>query len=166
MLDHARCGTRGARRTEVAVPARRRSASELQFEAGDRVGPYRITRRLAPGCYDGETVESDLPVRVELAGEDDTALIDVRFARACAQLQLVEHACVARMIGHGTLANGRPWVASARHPGTALSDVLAERRLLPHETVALIHSTATVLAHTHRRHVVHGTLRPHHLTLS
>ena len=150
----------------MGVPARRRSASELQFDPGERVGPYRITRRVAPSCYDAETAESDLPVRIELAGEDDTALIDVRFSRACAQLELVEHPCVARMIDHGVLANGRPWIASARHPGTALSDVLAERRLLPHETLALIHSTASVLVHAHHRHVVHGMLRPHHLTLS
>ena len=150
----------------VAVPVRRRSASELQFDQGERVGPYRVVRRVAPSCYDAETLETGLPVRIELAGEDDTALIDVRFSRACAQLELVEHPCVARMIGHGVLANGRPWVASARHPGTALSDVLAERRLLEHETLALIHSTASVLVHAHQRNVVHGMLRPHHLTLS
>lgn len=123
-------------------------------------------RRVAPGCYDAETNDSGLPVRIELAGLEDTRLIDVRFARACAQLELVEHPCVARMINHGTLPNGRPWVASARHPGPALSDVLSERRLLPHETVALIHSTASVLAHAHARGVVHAALRPHHLTLS
>jgi len=133
---------------------------------GDRVGPYQVIRRVAPSCYDAETLESGLPIRIELAGEDDTALIDVRFSRACTQIERVDHPCVARMVAHGVLANGRPWVASARHPGTALSDVLAERRLLPHETVALIHSTAIVLAHAHRRQVVHGMLRPHHLTLS
>lgn len=150
----------------MGVPVRRRSASELQFDSGERVGPYRVVRRVAPSCYDAETLASGLPVRIELAGDDDTALIDVRFSRACAQLSLVDHPCVARMIDHGVLANGRPWVASARHPGTALSDVLGERRLLPHETLALIHSTATVLAHAHHRQVVHGALRPHHLTLS
>lgn len=123
-------------------------------------------RRVAPGCYDAETIDSELPVRIELAGSEDTRLIDVRFSRACAQLALVEHACVARMFGHGVLSNGRPWVASARHPGPALSDVLAERRLLPHETVALLHSTTSVLIHAHERGVVHGALRPHHLTLA
>jgi len=125
-----------------------------------------VVRRVAPGCYDAETVDSELPARIELAGPEDTRLIDVRFSRACAQLALVEHPCVARMIGHGVLANGRPWVASARHPGPALSDVLAERRLLPHETVALLHSTTSVLVHAHDRGVVHGALRPHHLTLA
>lgn len=110
--------------------------------------------------------ETGLPVRIELAGDDDSALIDVRFSRACARLAIVDHPCVARMVDHGVLANGRPWIASARYPGTSLSDVLAERRLLPHETVALIHSTARVLAHAHQQQVVHGMLRPHHLTLT
>lgn len=150
----------------MGVPVRRRSASELQFDPGERVGPYQVTRRVAPGCYDGEELASGQPVRIELASADDTALIDVRFSRACAQLALVDHPCVAPMIDHGVLSNGRPWVSSERHPGTALSDVLAERRLLPRETIALIHSAATVLAYAHQRRVVHGTLRPHHLTLS
>ena len=165
-LDHTRCGTRPARLVLVGAPVQRRSPSELQFESGKRVGPYRVVRRVAPSCYDAEALESGLPVRIELADANDTALIDVRFSRACVQLALVDHPCVARMIGHGVLTNGRPWVASARHPGAALSDVLGERRLLPHETVALIHSTALVLAHAHQRKVVHGMLRPHHLTLS
>ena len=150
----------------MGVPVVRRSPSEYQFDSHRRVGPYRVIRRVAPSCYDAETLESDLPVRIELASADDTALIDVRFSRACVQLELVEHPCVARMIGHGVLKNGRPWVASARHPGPALSDILGERRLLPHETVALIHSVASVLVHAHQRKVVHGMLRPHHLTLS
>lgn len=150
----------------MGLPALRRSASELQFDPGDRVGQYEVIRRVAPSCYDAETLSTQLPVRIELAGEDDTALIDVRFSRACAQLALVEHPCVARMIDHGVFTNGRPWVASARHPGTALSDVLFRRTLTPHETVALIHSTASVLAHAHERQIVHGMLRPHHLTLS
>ena len=124
-----------------------------------------MTRRIAPSCYDAESFASDVPVRIEIAGDEDTALIDVRFSRARAKLECVEHPCVARIIDHGVLADGRPWVASARHPGSALSDILRARRLSPHETVALIHSTASVLAHAHRRQVVHGALRPHHLTL-
>lgn len=150
----------------MGVPLRRRSVSRLQLEDGERIGPYEVIRRVAPSCYDAETLSSGLPVRIELAGDGDAELIDVRFARACAQLELVEHPCVAPMIGHGVLADGRPWIASARHPGTALSDVLHERQLAPREVVALIHSTASVLAHVHLRRVVHGSLRPHHLTLS
>lgn len=150
----------------MAIPSRRRFASELQFDEGVRVGPYQIVRRIAPSCYDAETLASGLPVRIDLAGDEDTALIDVRFSRARSQLELVEHPCIARIVDHGVLCNGRPWVATARPPGTPLSDVLAERRLLPHETLALVHSTARVLAHAHARQVVHGSLRPHHLTLS
>ncbi|HEY4059445.1 MAG TPA: hypothetical protein VGM39_22660, partial [Kofleriaceae bacterium] len=109
--------------------ARRRSASELQFDVGHRVGDYEITRRVAPSCYDAEDLRSGDLVRIELASEEDSALIDVRFSRAATQLQLIEHSCISAVIDHGLLANGRPWVASARHAGTPLSDVLAERKL-------------------------------------
>lgn len=150
----------------MGIPVRRRSASELQFDEGDRVGPYQVVRRVAPSCYDAEALASGTPVRIELATADDHALIDVRFSRAQAQLALVDHACVAQIIDHGVLSNGRPWVASERPAGTALSDVLAQRRLEPREVTALIYSVAQVLAFAHHRQVVHGALRPHHLTLS
>ncbi|CAN5896190.1 hypothetical protein BH11MYX2_BH11MYX2_11340 [soil metagenome] len=150
----------------MGVLLRRRSASELQFDAGHRVGPYQIVRRVAPSCFDAEDLRTSDAVRIELASEEDSALIDVRFSRAATQLQLIEHPCIAPVLDHGVLADGRPWVASDRHPGTPLSDVLAQRKLLHHETIALVHSVATVLAHAHQHRIVHGSLRPHHLTLS
>ncbi|GEM_PF-6803030 len=105
-------------------------------------------------------------MRIELAGCEDNALIDVRFSRARAQLELVDHPLVAQIIDHGVLSNGRPWVASQRPAGTPLSYVLGQRRLEARETVALIYSVAQVLALAHHHQVVHGSLRPHHLTLS
>ncbi len=150
----------------MGIPIRRRSASELQFDEGDRVGPYQVIRRVAPSCYDAEAVDSGAPVRIELASDADAALIDIRFTRAQAQLSLVVHPLIAQIIDHGVLANGRPWVASERPAGTALSDVLSQRRLEPRECTALIYSVAQVLAFAHHRQVVHGSLRPHHLTLS
>lgn len=147
----------------VGVPARRRASSELDE---DRIGPYRVLHRVAPSCYDAEAVASGAPVRIELAGCEDNALIDVRFSRARAQLELVEHPLVAQIIDHGVLSNGRPWVASQRPAGTPLSYVLGQRRLEARETVALIYSVAQVLAIAHHHQVVHGSLRPHHLTLS
>lgn len=150
----------------MGVPVRRRASSELQFDEGDRVGPYRVLHRVAPSCYDAEAIASGAPVRIELASSEDNALIDVRFSRARAQLELVEHPCVAQIIDHGVLSNGRPWVASQRPAGTPLSYVLGQRRLEARETVALIYSVAQVLAIAHHHQVVHGMLRPHHLTLS
>jgi len=142
------------------------SASEPQFGFGDRVGSYQVIRRVAPNCYDAEAVASGEPIRIELATEDDSALIDVRFSRARTQLESVVHPGVAPIVDQGVLSNGRPWVASTRPPGTSLSNVLARRNLEPHETVALICSVADVLAYAHQRQVVHGSLRPHHLTLA
>ncbi len=130
------------------------------------MGPYEVVRRVAPSCYDAETLATGAPVRIELATDADAALIDIRFTRARAQLALVQHPLIAQIIDHGMLQNGRPWVAYERPPGTALSDVLTQRRLESREVTALIYSVAQVLAFAHHRQVVHGALRPHHLTLS
>ena len=157
---------RAAALNTVGALLRRLSASELQFDFGERIGPYQLIRRVAPGCYDAEAIASGDPIRIELASEDDTALIDVRFSRARVQLEHVDDPCVAQIVDQGVLSNGRPWVASQRLPGTSLSNVLAQRKLEPGETVALIYSVAGVLAYMHHRQVVHGALRPHHLTVS
>ena len=127
---------------------------------------YQVTSRVAPGCFDAHSLVTDQPVRIELAGEEDSALIDVRFSRAAAQLTLCDHPCIAQILETGVLSNGRPWVASARPEGTALSDMFAKGRLTHDQTVALVHSTAGVLMHAHQRAIVHGGVRPHHLTLA
>ena len=163
-LERLPRGTRPAVPNTVGAAVVRASAPEPLF--GDRVGPYQVIRRVAPGCYDAEAIASGDAVRLDLAGEADSALIDVRFSRARTQLELVDHPGVAQLIDQGVLSNGRPWVASQRPPGTSLSSILARRRLEPRETVALIYSVAGVLALAHHRQIVHGSLRPHHLTLA
>lgn len=160
-----RGGTQAAALDTVGA-LRRLAVPGQEFEFGDRVGPYQVIRRVAPSCYDAEAVDSGAPVRIDLASEDDSALIDVRFSRARVQLELVQHPSVAQIIDHGVMSDGRPWMASTRPPGTSLSSVLARRRLEPAEVVALIYSVASVLAYAHQCRVVHGSLRPHHLTLS
>ncbi len=159
------CGTRDAPLTTVGA-FRRLSSSDLQLDFGDRVGAYQVIRRVAPNCYDAEAVTSGTSVRIDIASEEDGALIDVRFSRARTRLELVDHGCVAQIVDQGVLASGRPWVASTRPPGTPLSAVLARRKLEPAEVAAFISSVAGVLAYAHHRQVVHGSLRPHHLTLS
>jgi len=164
--DHRPLGTGPASLKPVVVRARRFPASEVTFGSGDLRARYRVIRRVAPSCFDAVSIRSGDAIRIMVATEDDSALIDVRFSRARTQLELVDHPCVAQIVDQGVLPNGRPWVASRRPPGTPLSDVLARRNLEPRETVAFIYSVAGVLAHAHDRSVVHGSLRPHHLTLS
>lgn len=165
-LDRSRCGTRTALLGTVGVLVRRTSATVVPYGTRDLWRRYRVIGRVAPSCYDAEDIGSGAPIRINIASEADSALIDVRFSRARTQLALIDHPCVAQIVDQGVLPSGRPWVASHRPPGTALSSVLARRKLEPHEIEALLSSVAEVLADAHHHQVVHGSLRPHHLTLA
>ncbi len=120
------------------VPARN---TELAYRASHRVLPRRAhVAILAPafvGCR---------PAEVQLMRE------------ACV-LETLHHCGVPRVFECGVLDH-RPWVASECIVGTTIEEAAAERPLPIPEALAVIRDAAAVLAHAHRRGVVHRDLTP------
>jgi eukaryotic-like serine/threonine-protein kinase len=85
-----------------------------------------------------------------------------------AEIQLMREACVVETLHHvgvprvyecGVL-DRRPWVASEQITGTTIEDAAARRPLAPGEAIAVIRDAAAILAHAHRRGVVHCDITP------
>ncbi|HET9987352.1 MAG TPA: hypothetical protein VFQ65_02510, partial [Kofleriaceae bacterium] len=93
----------------------------------------------------------------------DSRLVEVRFVRAQAMLEPLSHPGLAQILDHGTLWDERPWVASQRPHGAALSELFAQGRLTHDEASALVRGAAGVLAYAHAHSIVHGHLRPHQI---
>ena len=130
---------------------------------GDRVGIYQIVRRIAPNYYDAEDAISHRRITIETGARDDSRLVDVRFVRAQAILEPIDHPGVARIVDHGTLYDERPWVASQRPHGAMLAELFVQGRLTHDETTALVRGASAVLAYVHAHDIVHGNLRPHQI---
>lgn len=130
---------------------------------GDRVGVYRIVRRIAPSYYDAEDITNGQRITIEVGDRDDRRLADVRFLRSQAILAPLHHPGLAPMLDQGALYDHRPWIAARRPHGAALSELFLQGRLTRDETVAVVRGVASVLAYAHANEVVHGNLRPHQI---
>ena len=84
---------------------------------------------------------------------------EVQLMREACVLEILHHAGVPRVYECG-VHDRRPWVASEHIAGTSI-EIAAARRPLPiGDALAVIRDAAAVLAHAHRRGVVHRDLRP------
>lgn len=137
----------------------------VELAAGDRVGIFRIVRRIAPSYYDAEDAVTQVRVTVEVGDRDDSRLVDVRYVRAQSILEPLSHPGIARILDHGTLYDERPWIVAQRPHGAALSELFGAGRLTQAEAAALVRGVAGVLAYVHAHEIVHGNLRPHQIVV-
>ncbi|MFT3692891.1 MAG: hypothetical protein QM831_07105 [Kofleriaceae bacterium] len=135
------------------------------LQEGDRIGMFRITRRIAPQYYEAEDVAQRHRIAIEIGQKDDTRLVDVRFVRAASLLEPMKHPGIARVIDHGALYDERPWLAMKRPHGVLLSELFGAGRLTTAEATAVVRGCASVLAYVHAEKIVHGNLRPHQIVV-
>jgi serine/threonine protein kinase len=136
-----------------------------ELAAGDRVGIFRIVRRIAPSYYDAEDAVTEKRVTVEVGDRDDSRLVDVRYVRAQSILEPLSHPGIAQILDHGTLYDERPWMVAQRPHGATLSELFGAGRLTRAEAAALVRGVAGVLAYVHAHQIVHGNLRPHQIVV-
>ena len=129
-----------------------------------RIGDYKITREL-PSITD-EVLEFEathvlLPrcARLRVLGGSYSELAKRLMREACI-LEALHHVGVPRIFECGRLEDRRVWIAIELVDGPTLADAIADRPLLPDETLALLRDLALILHHAHARGVVHGRLRP------
>jgi serine/threonine-protein kinase len=73
----------------------------------------------------------------------------------------VQHPGIAPVLGHGQLADGRPWLATPFFEGSALDALLAEQGRLPWQLVVpVLAELASVLGAAHAAGVVHRDVKP------
>lgn len=134
--------TRGPRIADYCLHEQVRArASEIAYRATHRVLP-----RIARVTILNPAFVGFLPAEVQLM-------------REAWVLETLHHAGVPRVYECGVL-DRRPWVASEHVAGTSIEDAAARRPLPINEALAVIRDAAAILAHAHRRGVVHRDLRP------
>lgn len=84
---------------------------------------------------------------------------EVQLMREACVLETLHHAGVPRVFECG-VHDRRPWVATEHVGGTSIEQAAAERPLPIGEAVAAVRDAAAVLAHAHRRGVLHRNLTP------
>lgn len=155
---------------------RRAATPRVRFVADDRISHYRIERELGatPGGVLYQVTHLVLPRRAVIKvphpnptpGTCDRQALAVLLLREACLLEALQHPGVPQLYESGILEDRRPWFAVERIEGGTLAELIARGPIEPLEVAALVRDVADVLAHAHRRGVIHHGLRPDRIVLT
>ncbi len=138
----------------------------------ERVGPYRIIQMLGEGgmgvVYEAEEME---PVRRRVAlklvrAGHDTREVLARFDAERRALAVMNHACIAKVLGAGTTETGQPYFAMELVRGLPITLFCDARRLPIRDRLLLFISVCEAVQHAHQKGVIHRDLKPSNILVS
>jgi eukaryotic-like serine/threonine-protein kinase len=135
---------------------------------GDVVGDrFRIEREAAHGgmgtVYRAHDLATDTPVAVKVMRRTDVlddAIATGRFAREIELLAALDDPRIVSYVAHGTLKDGRQFLAEEWIDGESLSERLDAEGLTAGESAAVVAEVAAGLAVAHARGIVHRDVKP------
>ena len=140
--------------------------AEPELQVGERIGPWRLTRRVASGGMGAvflaeradETYQQRVAIKL-LRGLASTE-ISQRLAAERQMLAGLEHPNIARLYDGGSTASGQPYLVMEYVDGEPLDRACRDRQLdLPQRLQLFVRICRTVQA-AHARLVVHCDLKP------
>jgi serine/threonine-protein kinase len=138
----------------------------------NRIGNYRVDHELGSNGTSVfyEATHLVLPrralIKVTHAAIGWLKAFQVQSLREPCILEALQHPGIVRVYESGVLADRRPWFACELVEGVPLTSVLGHGPRPSHVVLELVRDLAAVLAHAHRRGIVHGGLRPDRVVLT
>jgi len=156
---------RGCR--ELVTPGPGAEYGEPGPKPGDRVGPYRLERRIGRGgmgsvwlaVRDDDEFEQRVAIKLVSADGPASRLV-ARFRAERQILAGLEHPNISRLLDGGSTADGQPYLVMEYVEGETLLDHCDRRRAGVRERVELFRKVCAAVDHAHRRLVVHRDLKP------
>ena len=156
--------------TEVSAPQRPRApgadAPETELDAGDRVGAWRLVRRLAQGgmgaVYLAERADGHFEQRaaIKLIRGAPNAEMLAHFTRERQILATLQHPSIARLLDGGATPGGQPYLVMEYVEGEPIDAYCADRRLPLDARLRLFEEVCGAVQFAHQRLVVHCDLKP------
>jgi WD40 repeat protein len=141
---------------EVSAPVR----------AGDRVGPYRLVRRLGEGGFgvvflavQDEPIARQVALKL-LKAAHESAQVAERFRLERETLARMDHPGIARVLDAGATAHGQSWVAIEFVDGAPITEHCDAHCLPLRARLQLFEAVCLAVQHAHHKGVVHRDLKP------
>lgn len=158
----------GATAARVRAPVSRLlgDLSETELGEGDRLGAWRLVRRLASGgmgtVYLAERIEGGFEQRAAVKlirglAQDETL---AHFARERQILATLEHPCIARLLDGGATPGGQPYLVMEYIEGVPIDAFCRDRALALDARLDLFRAVCDAVRFAHQRLIVHCDLKP------
>ena len=143
------------------------------LESGDRVGNWRIVRRIGAGGMgivflaqrDDPSLEQQVALKiVRTIGSSEDVL-----RRFLAERQIVarlDHPGIARLFDAGVTDDGDPWYAMEYVDGTPIDRYCDRNRLDLEGRLELVLAVCEAVSHAHRNLIIHRDLKPANILVS
>lgn len=144
------------------------SLADAESELPERIGPYRVKKRLGIGgmgvvyLAEQDSPRRDVALKVIRPGIVTPQLLK-RFELEAAMLGRLQHPGIARIYQAGTFdgARGRsPFFAMEHVQGAPLTRYAREQGLSTRERIELLARVCQAVHHAHQRGVIHRDLKP------
>jgi serine/threonine-protein kinase len=167
LAAHEDTGSLEIERKLAAVAESAGAPAEGAAREGDRLGPWRLLRRLGEGgmgeVWLGEradgTYEQRVAVKLVRHGYQAAEMIS-RFSRERRILARLEHPNIARLLDGGVAPDGRPYLVMEYVDGVPITGYCTARGLDVRARVALFLTVCDAVSFAHARLVVHRDLKP------
>lgn len=140
--------------------------------AGEKVGPYRVIRKLGTGGM-GEVylIEQDAPLERSLAlkliklGMDSRAIV-ARFDIERRVLARMDHPAIARVFDAGITERGQPWFVMEYVDGLPIDEHCRGTHAAREEIIRLVLEVCEAVEHAHQKAVIHRDLKPSNILIT
>ncbi|HET9210595.1 MAG TPA: serine/threonine-protein kinase [Thermoanaerobaculia bacterium] len=149
-----------------------RPASELlgllpEVEPGERLGPYRLLRRLGAGGMgtvylarrEDEHYQQDVALKILRSGLQGTEAVH-RFLAERQILARLEHPNIARLYDGGSTPDGRPYLVMELVEGLPVDDYCDRHQLAVDQRLDLFRRICSAVQYAHQHLLVHRDLKP------
>lgn len=147
--------------------ARDYTPAAFAFEPGERVGAYRVVRKLGRGgmatVYLAARADGQFEQAVALKVLDVARNFDAlatRFAQERQILARLEHPNIARLIDGGATRTGQPYVVMEYVDGESIDQYCDRNRLDVDERIKLFTDVASAVQYAHGHLIVHRDIKP------
>ncbi len=150
---------------EVSPPLTEAYDGLLQL-APNKIGPYRILRRIGEGgmgeVYEAEQrepIERKVALKLLKWGMDSKQVL-ARFELERHALALMDHPAIARVYDAGSTEQGRPYFAMELVRGIPITDYCDTHRLTIRERLGLFIHICEGVQHAHQKGIIHRDIKP------
>ena len=140
---------------------------------GQRLGPYRIVRKLGTGGMGDvwlaeradEEYQQQVAIKLVRSGVFSRQ-VQGRLRMERQILATLQHPNIARLLDGGRAPDGTPYLVMEYIDGEPIDAYCDRRRLAPEERIALVRTVCSAVHYAHQNLIVHRDLKPNNILIT